>query len=157
MRAPIIAAIAAACVACSAHAQVIGVNLVSRHFPARSYQNNFNPGAYVKWDNGIVLGGYRNTLWRPSFYAGYVLESGPFALTIGAVTGYQRRTTAVPCTRAGYTGCTEWHGYSNGYLTPMFSPSVRLPSIAGVTPRLSYIPGFGVSPSVVHLSLEFSL
>ena len=157
MKAPIIAALAATFMACSAHAQVIGVHLVSHHFPARAEQNNVNPGAYVKWANGVVLGGYRNTLSRPSFYLGYVFGHGPFELTVGAITGYQKRRVAMPCSRPGYDGCSESRGVSNGYLTPMISPSVRLPAIAGITPRLSYIPGFGGSASVVHLSVEFVL
>lgn len=120
---------------CAYGQTVVGVHLVSHHIPTRSDQNNLNLGAYVRTENGITLGAYRNTLSRTSVYAGLTLERGPFALTAGAVTGYRKDDRG--------------RGFSKSALTPMLAPSVRWGSA-----RLSFIPGVGVSPSVLHLSLE---
>lgn len=128
---------------------VIGVHLVSHHFPAQTWQRNANPGLYIKTDDHVVVGLYRNSLGRTSGYLAYVLESErwPVALTVGAVSGYQRRVVA------GLNG-PEMIGSSASRLTLMLAPSVRLPAIAGLTPRLSVIPRFGTSSAVLHLSVE---
>lgn len=140
------------------HAQTtIGLHLVSVHVPKRDYQHNFNPGIYVITEDGLTLGAYRNTLDRMSFYAGLTAERGPFALTLGVTTGYQKRMVPVACADPANdkgNGCLSQRGSTNGVLQPFLTPSVRLPALAGLTPRLSYIPGFGVNASVLHLSIE---
>lgn len=142
--------------------QTVGVHVGSVHVPAFDGQQNFNPGAYVKHESGFVAGGYRNTLGRASFYAAYAYEpewAGPFAVTVGVVSGYQAKTRPVACNTAQVaaklTNCTWTDGTSRGALTLMLAPSVTLPSVAGVTPRLSIIPRIGAARStVVHFSLE---
>lgn len=43
----------------------VGLHLVSHHFPQRDYQNNTNPGIYVRTESGLTAGIYRNTLEHP--------------------------------------------------------------------------------------------
>lgn len=126
----------------SAQAQTIGVHLVSHHFPERDYQHDFNPGGYVRWDNGVTVGGYRNTLGRTSLYAGYTAEYGPLALTAGVTSGYKIK---------------DGYGVSEHTLTPMVVPSIRLFTLGGISPRLSVIPRVGTMSTVLHLSLETTL
>jgi hypothetical protein len=141
----------------AAQAQTIGLHLVSAHVPARSYQQNFNPGLYVRTENGIVAGFYRNTLNRTSVYVGLAAEGGPFSLTIGLISGYQTKWIPGPCPDPSMdkgNGCLNEYG-SKAYLQPFLSPSVRLPAVAGITPRFSYVPGIAHrSTNVFHLSLE---
>jgi hypothetical protein len=127
---------------------ILGLHLASYHAQHHDYQNNVNPGAYVECD-GWTAGAYRNTLSRTSAYAGYTLRSGPFALSLGAISGYQKRIEAVPCQRGRRTGCTREYGFSDSAFTPMVAPSVTLGPA-----RLWYIPSIGVSSSVLHLSLQ---
>lgn len=118
-----------------AHANTYGLHVGSHHFPNEG-RNNFNPGAYVKFDNGATFGGYRNTINKATFYAGYSVEFGPLGVSLLAATGYKELT--------GYT------------ITPMIVPSLKLPSVWGVSPRLSYIPKAEKAKShVLHLSIEF--
>jgi len=122
---------------------VVGLHLVSHHFPARPGQRNFNPGVYVRTSSGLTLGYYRNTLNRNSVYAGFTIERAvtsyaSVALTAGAVTGYRRNDAG--------------EGFAKSALTPMLAPSLKVGPV-----RLSYIPGVGVSPSVLHLSAEYAL
>lgn len=144
------------CLGAAANAATFGLHLASVHVPSRDYQRNVNPGLYVRLDSGITAGVYRNTLGRTTVYGGYTFEWGPFGLTLGAATGYQKHAVPVPCERAHYVGCTRIDGVSNAVLVPMVAPSVRLPEVAGLTPRLSIIPGLAGSANVLHLSVERS-
>lgn len=144
--------------ATAAHAQTFGLHLASVHLPARPDQNNVNPGFYLKTEDGLTVGIYRNTLRRTSVYAGLTAEAGPFALTLGVTSGYQKKRRAVSCESINMKGNHCWWdtGSSRGALQPFLSPSVRLPQVAGITPRISFMPGFGVSSNVLHLSVEGS-
>ena len=73
--------------ALGARAQTVGLHLVSIHVPAHEGQHNFNPGIYGRLVNGVTLGTYLNTLGKQTFYGGYTVERGPFALTLGASIG----------------------------------------------------------------------
>ena len=142
----------------------LGVHLVSAHIPAGLENNNLNPGVYAKVD-GFVAGVYRNTLRRTSFYAGYAFEHGPFALTVGAITGYDKRTKKVYTLRnandatLGGTSSYETTGYSSSKVSPLIAPSVRLPEVFGITPRITYLPRLGIAnrSNVFHLSIERAL
>lgn len=129
-----IAAIAAAlCMVAPASAQdKYGLHLGSVHFPKDEF-NNFNPGAYARWNNGLTVGGFYNSERRVSLYAGYTYEIGRFAVTMGAVTGYRRSK-----------------------VLPMVIPTLRVGSIHGVDMRLAFIPKLekGMS-NALHLMLEF--
>jgi hypothetical protein len=117
----------------------------------------------------VTLGTYYNTLGKQTFYVGYTVERGLFALTLGAASGYQRHETVTlgamkPCTLAQAAanggGCmqqsrqTETSSGTKAYLTLMLAPSVRLPDVFGIVPRISYIPGLAGSSNVFHLSME---
>lgn len=112
-------------------AETIGVHIGSQHYPQKQY-DNFNPGAYVRFDNGATFGAYHNSYGRTSAYAAYTHEWGYFALTGGAITGYPY---------------------------PLFvAPSVKLPINDTVAARIVVLPKFEKGGStVVHLALEFKL
>lgn len=115
-----LAAIAAALVACSPVASkaeglplpaTMGVHLTTAHLgdagaPAAGY-NSANPGLYARWDSGLTLGAYYNSMRRPSAYAGWTWSDSAdrFALTAGAVTGYEHAVDPllVPSVRLGIT------------------------------------------------------
>ena len=151
--------------ACNVKAATIGIDTVSVHIPHESYLSGLNPGAYVRFENGLTGGAYRNSFDRLSLWAGYTAEAGPFALTVGAVSGYQMETTTsvVPC-RAdqlvpGHTVvCTYSNtlGNTHGPIGLLLTPSFRLPTMYGVTPRISLLPKFSAKGhTVLHLSAEF--
>jgi hypothetical protein len=125
---------------------ILGVHLASIHIPAEPWQNNTNPGIYVRAD-GWTAGTYRNTLRRQSVYFGHQFELGAVSFGVGAISGYKKECTSGVC-----FGATK-HKWS-----PMFAPSVAIPvQILGATPRLWYVPGFANSASVFHISLERKL
>lgn len=135
---------------------VIGVHLASVHFPQEPYQNNNNPGWYVKTQSGLTLGTYRNTINRDSFYLGQTFSHEPFSLTLGIISGYQKKEYEGKCTN-GYVskpGQPCYIGNTPGAIAPLIVPSVLLWD----TMRLSLIPGLpGVknSHNALHLSLEY--
>lgn len=141
---------------------ILGAHLVSSHVPAREGQNNLNLGAYVQFENGVTLGGYRNTLHRNSFYIAETVDAGQFSLTLGLISGYEERRTyryAAPgetCNAAGHTRCWQDEGFAKHKWTLMATPSYRFAPIAGITPRVSIVPRLGKTEgsTAIHLSLE---
>ena len=125
---------ALALIAHNAHADTVGLHVVSEHVPQRTF-NNVNPGLYYRSDTGWTVGGYRNSLRRTSVYGGYSLGFGPLAVTAGAVTGYQDP------------------------VQPMLVPSLRLFTHEGISARLAYIPRVEkrISSNVWHLMVEHCL
>lgn len=170
----------AACVlAADARAEDIsvGVHLASIHSPQRE-QNNTNPGLYGRYRQWVV-GGYRNSDDRDTFYLGYefnLIDARHFelGLLIGAATGYDERCTTtstyVPAsvtvektpsgdtskaTTPAHTTTTETcTGFARGWLTPLGALSLAPKWDFPVTPRLTFLPGFGKTSAVYHLSLE---
>lgn len=126
----------------SGHAATFGVHIGSSHYPGGSYQNNFNPGVYLRTDDGITVGTYYNTLRRASVYAGYTYEIGPLGLLGGVVTGYQPKLI---------DGVSYGQGKA---LTPMLALSLQLPALGGFKPMLMLVPPFKSSPAVLHLAFE---
>lgn len=116
--------------AAPAFAQTVGVHLGSQHYPSRDF-NNVNPGGYVRWDNGLTIGAYRNSFEKTSVYVGYTAEWGWLGLTGGVISGYPQ---------------------------PMFlAPSVRLP-VGPAWARIVVLPRIEKQgSSVVHLALEWKL
>ena len=129
-------------ISCSGYAATFGVHIGSTHYPGGSYQNNFNPGVYVRTDDGITVGTYYNTLRRASVYAGYTYEYGPFGLLGGVVTGYQPKLI---------DGVSYGQGKA---LTPMLALSLQLPTLGGFKPMVMLVPPFKSSPAVLHLAFE---
>lgn len=121
------------------HADTFGLHLGSKHFPDKDF-NNFNPGAYYRWDSGWTVGGYYNSERRASFYGGkqwdWQLASGIQAnLMAGAVTGY-------------------------GGIKPLIVPSLTFGTGGGSMPkfRLTYLPRVEKGgAAVVHVAVEWEL
>ena len=132
----------AACLSSVGHAAIFGVHMGSAHYPGGSYQNNFNPGVYLRTEDGITVGAYYNTLRRASVYAGYTYQYGPFGLLGGVVTGYQPKLI---------NGLTYGQGKA---LTPMLALSLQLPAMGGFKPMVMLVPPFQSSPAVLHLAFE---
>lgn len=104
---------------------LIGLHLLSLH--AQPGMETATPGIYARHaPSGTTLGLLRNSEGKASAYAGLTFERGPVAITLGAVTGYQRAA-----------------------VLPLVVPSLQL----GGGLRLSLIPNpFGAW--ALHLSAE---
>ena len=112
----------------TAATRLIGLHLLSLH--AQPGMETATPGLYARHaPTGATLGLLRNSEGRASAYAGLTLQRGPLAVTLGAVTGYQRAS-----------------------VLPLVVPSVRFDG--GL--RLSVIPN-PWGPAALHISLERSL
>lgn len=112
--------------------KAVGVHIASYHAPAGDF-NNYNPGLYLRLNNGFTAGAYYNSERHTSAYAGYTHEWGRLAVTVGAITGY-RRTNVMP----------------------MVVPSVRLGKIENATFRLAYVPRIERNGAhAIHLTAEF--
>lgn len=122
----------AVCAAGPALSQTVGLHTASQHLPRYEWQSNSNPGAYVRTADGWTVGAFRNTLRRPTVYAGrtWMDVIGPVDVMAAAATGY-RVAPVVPLVMLS----TE--------LAPRSWP---------VVPRLSV--GRGADSWVAHLSLE---
>lgn len=140
---------------------VIGAHVYTAHAPGHDGPalQDFNPGLYARTESGLTFGAVRNSLGRPSLYLAQTWETQDkrFALTVGAISGYQyRRIEGQRVCRAGYVHaeanpCYYMHGKTNAVLRPLIAPSIALPAIGGVTPRVSLL-GKGV-----HFSIEAKL
>lgn len=143
-------------------ALTLGVHLASVHVPARDGQQNVNPGIYLRTEDGLTAGLYRNTLSRTSAYLGLTADAGPFSLTAGLISGYQTKRRGATCAEAKVTvrrdigQCWIDEGYSRGAVTPFLAPSVRLPLADQWAGRLTYLPSIGDTnrSSAVHFSIE---
>jgi hypothetical protein len=143
---------------------VIGLHLFSTHVPNMESTNNVNPGLYARTADGWQAGVYMNTLDRTSVYVAKAFSHGPFSLVLGAMSGYQEKTTEVPavgadgsCKTTGYAPCYQTQGHTRGAIGPMLALSYAAPEILGTTPRLSVMPGWGDTHTVIHLSVEWKL
>ncbi|MDT8998343.1 hypothetical protein RQP53_03525 [Paucibacter sp. APW11] len=109
----------------SAAGLVIGIQLLSLHAGGGDLRT-LTPGAYVQLESGATAGVYLNSHGRRSVFAGWTLEQGRWALTVGGVSGYPKAPAI-----------------------PMLVPSYRLDS--GL--RIGIVPNpFGAS--VLHFSYE---
>ena len=74
-------------------AWIIGLQLAAAHFGSGSSSMEWaTPGIYVRHPSGFTAGFYRNSLGRGSAFAAWTwqTESRTWAITVGAVTGYDR-------------------------------------------------------------------
>jgi len=101
-----------------------GVHMLSAHTGGGF--RSVTPGLYFRAADGLTAGVYANSEGGRSAYVGQTWKSGPWALTVGAVTGYRRAK-----------------------VLPMLAPSYRFASGA----RLSVIPNPWGS-TALHLSWE---
>lgn len=139
---------------------VLGAHLHTFHIgrddaPAGLRNADSTPGLYVRTESGLTAGIVRNSLRRTSVYLAqtWTTEDGRWSLTVGAITGYQYRTVrGQRACSEGFTHfptapCEYEHGKTNAALRPLIAPSVALPAIGGVTPRVALL-GKGVSFAV---------
>ena len=129
---------------------ILGLHLVSYHHDQRSFTNNTNPGVYVECD-GWTAGVYKNTLSRPTVYGGYTWRSGPFALTVGLASGYQKEYGQRLC-EPGVVDLPEnrcFRGVADSPVMPIVVPSVSVGPA-----RVWFVPKIKSSSAAVHLSIE---
>lgn len=113
----------------------LGVHVATAHIPARQYQNNFNPGAYVVAPNGVAVGAYHNTVRRTSVYVGYQMRFKHADLLLGGVTGYK-----------------EELGHA---VMPLVAVSRAFDIGLAWKPRVTYVPkATPKSSHLLHLSFE---
>lgn len=122
------------CAAC-----VIGLQLATAHYgDGASDMRWATPGVYVQHPSGATFGAYRNSQGRGSVFAAWTLQTPgkTFALTAGAVTGYEA-----------------------GSVLPLVVPSVRLPLTESVSARLMFVPPIAKHDitGAVTLAIEFEL
>ncbi len=123
------AGLAVLCLLGDAKAQVIGVHIATYHDSGK--WSDFNPGVYVRTEDGLTAGIYRNSIRKTSVHAGYTWSRphawGDVSLTAGVVTGYAQT------------------------LGPLLVPSVRVGNL-----RLTLLPKSSPKGATgLHLSTEF--
>lgn len=146
----------------TASAAVLGVQTVSwhdRNQPNGEPYRADTPGLYLRTDSGWTVGAYSNSIGRLSVHAGYaaslaLTERISAGLYVGAVTGYQHRTTHIewcstqpgssdvqPCRQGLYLNwVTTESGGSKTYLAPLIAPSVAVKVSDSVALRLNVLP-----------------
>lgn len=138
---------------------VIGVHTVSVHMERGEGRgwNNSNPGVYMRWDNGLTVGTYRNSLYKQSAYLGWTLvdKTDTLAVTLGVVSGYDKVVS-----RGGRrefrcdNGC-RWVQVKEVIL-PMVVPSVRIGITQSLSLRLAVV-ATPKAPPAAHLMVEYRL
>lgn len=149
----------------------VGLHLVSQHFPERDHHNQDNFGLYVQHKRWLI-GGYRNSLNRDTYYAAYAQPLGyGFDLVAGVGSGYRRKcethsvTTYSQVTHKGETFTVKstervesCRGFSKGSLAPVAGLTYTAPAFFGASPRIWVVPGIkGASSTVIHLSASWAL
>lgn len=120
-------------------ALILGLHLATAHFgaPANAHFQNVNPGIYLRTEQGLTLGAYRNSNNRHSNYVAWTWSTadGRWSITAGAVTGYPRYP-----------------------VSPLLVPSVRIPFSnvpGGWAARIAYLPKpHNRGASGMHFSVE---
>lgn len=76
---------------------VIGLHIGTKHFDTDKQWNDFNPGAYVKFSNGVTAGVFKNSESNKSYYVGttaskQMTQQIEVSATIGVMHGYSQGT-----------------------------------------------------------------
>lgn len=75
--------------------EAMGVHLFSRHDPNRG-ENQYNPGLYVRFQHGITVGQYTNSLAKETTYAGWTTpEWYRMRMSFIAATGYKKKDPVI--------------------------------------------------------------
>jgi hypothetical protein len=117
------------------HGIVLGLHLATAH-SAPGFETA-TPGIYLRAESGFTAGAYRNSNGRGSAYLAWTWETGDFlgqrrfALTVGAVTGYEAQP-----------------------VMPLLVPSVRIGLGEQLSMRLAFIPKPPARGSAYGLSLS---
>lgn len=101
----------------------------------------YNPGLYVQTAGGWLVGGYQNSVDRPTFYAGRILwhaQRGPVSIDLAGVLAT---------------------GYPAAKLVPLVTPTVGLRVSPRVALQVGYLPRLGrVNPThVLHFGMAVDL
>ncbi len=125
----------------------LGVHLGTFH--TTGTYNNINTGVYGRF-NSWTVGGYHNSIRKPSYYVAYTWEIPTphvplvesFAITAGGITGYES-------------------SLNDSGVLPMLVPSAAFRITPKVLLRLSILPidgqKIGSSGAALHFSLEHPL
>lgn len=141
----------------------IGMHMATVHIPHRDYQNDINPGMYVQHtETGLTVGAYHNTLRRTSVYVTKSFNTGKLFgmqtnVMLGGITGYKRIESYN--LQDDSTGHPVWvtfeEGVSKHSVAPMLAASIELPSMQGVTPRITLVPpSSNAGSTALHFSME---
>lgn len=100
-----------------------------------------NPGAYIQTAGGWLLGGYQNSVNKPTFYAGRILwraQRGPVSLDLAGVLAT---------------------GYPAAKLVPLVTPTLGIRVSRRVALQIGYLPRLGrVNPThVLHFGAAVDL
>jgi hypothetical protein len=113
---------------------LVGLLLYTAHFQPSGLNPN-TVGAYVISDSGFTLADYKNSDYKNSAMAGWTFQKGPFAVTVGAVTGYPHNS-----------------------VFPVVLPSYKFNLTDEVGVRVSAFPQvFGMKSGGVTFSVEFKI
>lgn len=146
----------------TADAAELGIQTASwhdRNQPSGELYRTATPGLYLRTSSGWTVGAYSNSIGRLSVHTGYtatvaLTERLSAGLYVGAVTGYQRRTTrtewcstqpggsdAQPCRDGLYLNwVTTETGGSKTYIAPLVVPSVAIALTDSVALRINVLP-----------------
>ncbi len=126
---------------------ILGLHLLTAH-AAQGYEA-ITPGAYARHESGFTVGAYRNSIGRPSAYAGWTFETEDrrFALTVGAVTGYEKRCRIDRFEHEGGIATVPRCSGHTGKVGPLISPSVKIGDA-----RLALV---AFKRPAIHLAWEF--
>ena len=116
--------------------QTLGLHLASIHSNNKSDWNNHNPGIYYRYNNWVI-GTYKNSVRKDSYYGGYVYGITPYLdCVVGVISGYD-------------------NGKGNNRLMPMLVPSVHLPLDERTHVRIHFVPKVNKhGAAALHLSIE---
>ncbi len=125
----------------------LGLHLMTAH--AASGYESVTPGIYIRHESGLTAGAYRNSIKRPSLYAGYTFETADkrWALTVGAVTGYEKRCRIDRFEHEGGIATVPRCSGHTGKVGPLIAPSVKLGDA-----RLALV---AFKRPAIHLAWEF--
>jgi hypothetical protein len=141
----------------------IGLHMATVHIPHKDYQNDINPGLYVSHnETGLTVGTYHNTLRRTSVYITKSINTGTVlgqqtSVVVGGITGYKRIESTelrhdANCDPYIYTNV---EGVSKHSVSPFIALSTTLPTVQGITPRITLVPpASNAGSTAIHLSME---
>jgi hypothetical protein len=130
---------------------VLGLSLYTWHTPEQydcspCGMSNNTPGIYAIAD-GYTAGYVKNSLGRPSWYAGKIWSAGGLDFTVGAITGYQKQLSTGKCGKHHKT-CVIETGSTNAVLRPLVTASYQWDA-GPLKPRLTLL-GKGLHLSIEH-------
>lgn len=138
---------------------IIGLHLFSVHIPGGGQDNNINYGLYMQTKTGIVVGGFKNSYSRPSFYIGQswslnITENINGSIILGAISGYDLRQYSSPAYFDSNRKYVPAQHYETGRWNDPFGPLIAPSVLLWDTVRITILPS---THTAIHLSLERKL